>query len=239
MKKLILLFTLLLLFSCKKNEQTKESRISTKEENHTSTNNDIDPAKSDTLKITYEEHKNMFDILTIIPDSTMESWEWKREERIELVKKVKKNKYIISTPNYLWRFSLTTPNTLHINVVDGSWILSIYKVKANNYIVITDEIVGDGNTFHAFEYVNGELIPIDFKDLFDHFITELILDPNDEKCMEIFQDNQIGFEYTFIDTKKIKMTNSSLEDNDGCFKGKTLNYEFNPGAKKFNLISIQ
>ncbi|MFC0779844.1 hypothetical protein [Flavobacterium sp. HJSW_4] len=230
----LLIFTL---FSCKK-EEKKELRIPKKEIQVNAENNEDTLEVPDTLKISYDEHKNLFDIITILPDSTFSSWEWPKSDRIEFVKKVKKNNYIATTSRFMWKFALIAPNTLQIQIVDGAWVLSIYKIKPNNYIVITDDIVGDGNDFHAFEYENGQLTNIPFRDLFDHFITALVIDPNDEKCMEIFDDNRILFEYSYIGTKKIKMSNSYLDENKDCFKGNTLNYEFNPLIKKFNLIKI-
>lgn len=98
--------------------------------------------------------------------------------------------------------------------------------------------MGDGNQFMAFEYLNGQLTYIPFKDVFDPFFTTLLINENDEKCLEYFKDNYIGFEYDFIGTKKIHITNSLLEEAKSCFKGNTLNYEFNPVMKKFNLIKI-
>ncbi len=238
MKYPILCLFALVLFSCKK-EEKKETHIPQKKVEVNIEKSEDALEVPDTLKINYSEHKNLFDIITILPDSTFSSWDWSKSDRINFVNKVKENNFIVPTPRFLWKFALIAPNTLQIQVVDGAWILSIYKIKTNNYIVITDDIVGDGNDFHAFEYSEGKLTAIAFKDLFDHFVTALVIDPNDEKCMEIFNDNKILFEYSFIGTKKIKMSNSYLKENKDCFKGETLNYEFDPYAKIFKLINIQ
>lgn len=238
MNKIILFALVFIFLSCKKNEEKTDPKILNKKIQNSPEIQDDEVQKSDTLKISYHEHKNLFDILTILPDSTMGSWEWKKNDRIEFVKQIQKNSYTTGSSNFS-HIALAQPNTLEIQVVDGRWVLSIYKIKPNNYIVITDDIVGDGNQLLAFEYVNGELNYIPFKNLFDHFLTALVTDPNDEKCMESFEDNKIGFEYDFIGTKKITISNSLLKEPKGCFKGSTLNYEFNPMAKKFNLINIQ
>lgn len=155
------------------------------------------------------------------------------------VKNIQKNNYAVNSPDYFSNISLIAPNTMRIGVVDGSWILSIYKKATNNYIVITDDIVGDGNDFHAFEYINGNLSSISMEKLFNGFLKTILADKNDKNCLEFFDDNKIGFEYSFIGTKKIKISNSSLEDNDGCFRGNTLNYEFNSETGTFNLTDIE
>lgn len=241
MKQLLLSLSFLLIFSCKKNEEKPDPNIINKNVQDTlkaETEND-DIEKPDTLRINYPEHKNLLDILTILPDSSMGSWEWQKADRIEYVRKIQKNNYTLPSRDHFSNIALIQPNTIRIGVVDGSWILSIYKIKPNNYIVLTDDIVGDGNQFMAFEYLNGQLTYIPFKDVFDHFLTTLVIDETDEKCLESFKDNYIGFEYEFIGTKKLHITNSLLEESKSCFKGNTLNYEFNPAIKKFNLINIE
>lgn len=241
LKRIVMSLLVLFLFSCKKNEEKSELKISNKKSQDTLKTNEKneDFEKQDTLKINYLEHKNLLDILAILPDSSMGSWEWDKMERVEFVKKIQKNNYTMPPRSRFSTISLIQPNTLGIQVVDGYWILSIYKVKANNYIVIADDIVGDGNQFMAFEYLDGQLKYIPFKNIFDHFLTTLIIDPTDEKCVEFFEDNYIGFEYDFIGTKKIHIKNSLLEESKSCFKGNTLNYEFNPAIKKFELVNIE
>lgn len=92
MKRILLSLLILFLFSCKKNEEKDESKITNQKAQDTvkveTGNNDI--AKPDTLKINYLEHKNLLNILTLVPDSSMGSWEWKKEDRIEYVKKYNK-----------------------------------------------------------------------------------------------------------------------------------------------------
>ncbi|MFB9079476.1 hypothetical protein ACFFLS_06285 [Flavobacterium procerum] len=237
MKYPLLCLVALVLFSCKK-EEKKEVQIPQKEVQANVETDENAPDVPDTLKIKYDEHKNLFTILTILPDSSFSSWEWPKNDRIELVNKVKKNNYIVAT-RFLWKYSLITPNALQIAVVDGSWVLSIYKVKTNNYIVLAENRVGDGSTFRAFEYENGQLTAIPFNDLFDHSTTELLIDPDDEKCMEYFNDNRLLFDYSYIGTKKIKVHNYYLEEYKDCFKGNTMNYEFDPAAKMFKLINIE
>lgn len=239
--QLVLSLLVLSLFSCKKNEEKSDSKISNEKAKDTLKTEEENEGfeKQDTLKINYLEHKNLLDILTILPDSSFESWEWRKVDRKEFVKQIEKKNYTTGSPEHFSKISLTQPNTLGIQVVDGHWVLSIYKVKTNNYIVITDDVVGDGNQFMAFEYLDGELKYIPFKNIFDHFLTTLIINPNDEKCVEFFEDNYIAFEYDFIGTKKIHITNSLLEGSKSCFKGNTLNYEFDPAIKKFKLINIE
>lgn len=240
MKKVLFSFLVLLVISCNKKEQqqnttTQDPNVKTQDTAETN-----ETKKQDTLKIDYAEHKNLLEILTLLPDSTMRSWGWSKKERIEFVKDIQKNKFTTGAPEHFSSIKLAQPNTIEIQVVDGLWIFSIYKIKPNNYIVITDDIVGDGNDLLAFEYKDGALEYIPFEDLFDNFLTALLINKDDKNCIDLLEENNIGFEYLFTGTKKIEIANSSLtEGNNECFKGNSLNYVFNPELKKFELKTIK
>jgi len=242
MKKLLFSFLLLLVLSCNKKEHQQNTE--TKDQNPINQDKETvevsEKQKQDTLKIDYAEHKNLLDILTLLPDSTMGSWAWSKKERIEFVKDIQKNKFTTGAPEHFSSIKLAQPNTIEIQVVDGIWIFSIYKIKPNNYIVITDDIVGDGNDLLAFEYKDGALEYIPFENVFDNFLTALLINKDDKNCLDLLEENNIGFEYLFTGTKKIEIANLSLtEGNNECFKGNSLNYEFNPELKKFELKTIK
>ncbi|OXA87300.1 hypothetical protein [Flavobacterium hercynium] len=240
MKKVLFSFLVLLVISCNKKEQqqnatTQDPNVTTQDTAETN-----ETKKQDTLRIDYAEHKNLLDILTLLPDSTMRSWGWSKKERIEFVKEIQKNKFTTGAPEHFSSIKLAQPNTIEIQVVDGLWIFSIYKIKPNNYIVITDDIVGDGNDLLAFEYKDGVLEYIPFENVFDNFLTALLINKDDKNCIDLLEENNIGFQYLFTGTKKIEIANLSLtEGNNECFKGNSLNYEFNPALKKFELKIIK
>lgn len=195
------------------------------------------------LAIKYAEHKNLLDILTLLPNNTMDSWGWSTEERVELVNFIKENNYSLGFPEHFSKMDLIGPNALGIQVVDGYWILAIYKIKKNNYIVITDDIVGDGNDLHSFEYNTKKLTEIKFESLFDElYISNLLIDKKNSECKSLLDDNQIGFEFDFTSTTILKISNSyylKKEVNENCLNGNTLYYKFNSSKKKFDLIEMK
>ncbi|QIH33815.1 hypothetical protein [Sphingobacterium sp. DR205] len=243
-KLTILLFTTVFFLQCcgsgtvKKATETP-SQI-TKAAEKSSTDIDTSVENKDKLKIKYSEHKNLLDILTKLPTHTMESWKWSESERIKFVKFIQKNDFALSSSPYFSKFSLIGANTIGIQVVDGYWTLAIYKIKTNNYIAITDDIVGDGNDLHAFEYKDGQLSEINFVNLFDNnFFSNLLINDKDE-CEGLLEDSLIGFEYDFSQTTNIVISNSSYlkeREHQNCLKGNTMNYKFNSGTKKFDLTA--
>jgi hypothetical protein len=171
----------------------------------------------------------------------MESWGWKANERMEFVKTIKKNNFIIGTTEYFSNITLIKPNTMEIQVVDGLWTLSIYKIKPSNYIVITDDIVGDGNDIKCFEYDNGKLVYTKMEDLFGNYFTDLLIDKEDSSCVELLDDNKIGFVYDFKSDINAEINNSFYlkeNENGDCLKGNTLKYQFNQKTIKFDLLKI-
>ena len=194
----------------------------------------------DTIRINYLEHKDLLSILTVLPDSSMKSWDWKENERKDFVRFIEKNNFTVDITKGYNDIIEIKPNTIRIKVVDGLWVLSIYKIKSNNYIVITDDIVGDGNDIMSFEYNNGKLTCIELDKLFGDYFAELLIDRNKSNCTEFLDENKIGFEYNFEDEEKVFIENSwnLKEENNRCFKGNTLAFTFNRMTKKFDLTKV-
>ncbi|WP_268849038.1 hypothetical protein [Flavobacterium aestivum] len=242
MKSIIYTFLILFLISCndKKQEQLEKSERIV-DRTHEIKKSESASKYQDTLKIKYQEHKDLLDILTVLPDSTMESWGWEANERVEFVKTIKKNNCIIGTNEHFSNIALIKPNTMEIQVVDGRWTLSIYEIKPSNYIVITDDIVGDGNDIKCFEYDNGKLVYIKMENLFGDFFTDLLIDKENSRCVELLDDNKIGFEYNFKNAINVEISNSFYlkeNENGDCLKGNILKYQFNKKTRKFDLLKI-
>ena len=244
MKKITLTILIIILVSCNNKKIENKIVVKNADDSLKKTENIIDTdnyKNKDTLKIVYSEHKNLLDILTILPDSTMRSWGWKKTERKQFVDNIKINKFTTSTAENFAKFELIQPNTIRIQVVDGCWILSIYKVKTNNFIVITDDIVGDGNDVQTYEYINNELNYIEPKNLFGEYFNELLSEKNNISCKELLEDFKNGLTYDFETKTKIKISNVSYSENrenNKCLKGNSLIYEFNPQMKKFKIVKI-
>lgn len=243
------IFFLLLLISCSNKKTATEALKETNDSLNTemtsqeSSEKDQlqDTAKrADTIRINYNENKKILEILKCLPNKSMGSWEWTQSEREEMVASISKNNYFIDrTPNYN-DIKYVKINTIGTQVVDGFWVMSIYKISQDDYIVITDDIVGDGNELFSFEYKNGSLTEIEFDTLFDGMQKKLLKNAVEKKCVELLDDNLVTFTYDFSDKQNVTISSSSLnkEENENCFKGNTLNYKFNPELKKFSLESI-
>lgn len=242
MKNIICTSLILFFISCnnKKEEQVIKIQRAV-DRTHETKKSESASKYQDTLKIEYLGHKDLLDILAVLPDSTMESWGWKANERMEFVKTIKKNNFIIGTTEHFSNIRLIKPNTMEIQVVDGLWTLSIYKIKPRNYIVITDDIVGDGNDIKCFEYDNGKLAYRKMEDLFGNYFLDLLIDKEDSRCVELLDDNKIGFVYDFKSEINVEINNSFYlkeNENGDCLKGNTLKYHFNQKTRKFDLLKI-
>jgi hypothetical protein len=195
---------------------------------------------SDTLKINYAAHKELLNILTLLPDSAMASWEWHQKDREKFVHFIAQNNYTVDTTEMYMTIKEIKPNTFKIQVVDGLWSLSIYKVKPENYIVITDDVVGDGNDIKCFEYERGSLKFVSLKDLFGDYFLKLLYNEKDTTCKELIREEQITFNYNFSDRNRVHIASSSLKEKVAgkCLKGNTMQFEFNPLNKNFKLAEI-
>eukprot|EP01133_Synstelium_polycarpum_P011169 gene11169-13009_t len=167
---------------------------------------------SDTLKINYAAHKELLNILTLLPDSAMASWEWHQKDREKFVHFIAQNNYTVDTTEMYMTIKEIKPNTFKIQVVDGLWSLSVYKVKPENYI-----------------------------DLFGDYFSKLLYNEKDTTCKELIREEQITFNYNFSDRNRVHIASSSLKEKVAgkCLKGNTMQFEFNPLNKNFKLAEIR
>jgi hypothetical protein len=194
--------------------------------------------ESDTIRINYQDNKELLEILKLIPDKSMGSWEWSEADRTEMVEYVKTYNYFVDTDKTYNNIIDIKPNFLKIQVVDGSWIMSIYRIGIEHFIVITDDIVGDGNDLFFYEVKSGELTEIEKTSFENSMISDFLLDKNNNECMELIKDNLSLFDYNFENEEKI-IVKSFFTEDEHCLKGKELIYRFKQEKKTFELESIR
>jgi hypothetical protein len=202
----------------------------------------------DTVFIDYSKNKRKLEILALLPDSCFGSWEWTKDDRKILLNEIKnKGFFIDKTPDHN-TIKEVVDNYLSVQVVDGIWEMSIYKIKEGNYFVITNDVVGDGSTLNFYEYNNGVLVLSNALKLgLNDNLNKLFKNPESEKCKnslnELLEINEnIFFSYNFKTINKIRVSAAWEITNDefsDCFKGNSLQYLFNSEIKKFQLIEIE
>src|SRR5690606_37076269 len=143
--------------SCKKAETTKqitnpEIVVPKKESNEKIISIEKKSKKKnyDTIPINYSANIQILEILKAIPNECMGSWEWTMEDRVKSVDFISKNNFLVDSTKMYNDIKYLKHNTMGIQVVDGFWTLSIYELDNNRHIVITNDIVGDGNDIKAF-----------------------------------------------------------------------------------------
>ena len=147
---IILVFTII---SCKDKTQETISVTSESKEVSKVEHIKIDQRISSTSKVAidFDKNKDILDIILLLPDSTFSSWEWKLEDRIKWYNEIKENDYYTDdNPNY-FNQKYFEPNKVGFSIVDGFWSINIYKTLENSYIVITDDVAGDGNSLNFYE----------------------------------------------------------------------------------------
>ncbi|MES2811247.1 MAG: hypothetical protein V4670_02150 [Bacteroidota bacterium] len=245
MKKLLIIFLTLTIISCKNQTQDK-----------TSTDSELkDTIKTDLVKnekkldsknkveIDFIKNRDLLDIILLLPDTAFSSWEWKLEDRIKWYNEIKTNSFYIDKNPDFFNQKYFEQTRAGFSIVDGFWSINIYKTTENTYIVITDDIVGEGNELNFYEvkanrikeYLNEKLIFSDFKEL-------LKMKNADENCNEKFEElSDPIFEYDFSIKNKIEIESSwylTEENYSNCLTGNALLYNFNPQNKKFEIEKI-
>jgi hypothetical protein len=243
MKQLILIILTLIFFSCE-NKTQKSASTSLKHEDT------LKLEKSENIQntinkiaIDFKKNKDLLDIILLLPDSAFPSWEWKLNDRIKWYKEIEENNfYIDENPDY-FNQSYFEPNKAGFTIVDGFWSINIYKTAENSYIVITDDIVGDGNSLNFFEVKSNKIKKyLDEKTIFSDFIEQLKKKENTENCVEKFEElNDPIFEFDFISKNKVEIESSwylTKEKYENCLIGNAIVYNFDPETKKFEIEKI-
>jgi len=226
---------LVMLCSCVQNTKVKSKKLN-------DVNSTVEVKKetvfSDTIAIDYRKYKTLFTVLKQLPETTMKSWEWSKEDRVKTVAFIKKNNYFIYGTEMYHNIKYFKPNTIGIQVVDGVWTLSIYEFNKNNYFIVTNEIVGDGNDIHIFNFINNKITPLKMINWFGNSKYELLLN-NSQNCIELLEDNQLSYDYDFSDKDIVEIsTKLNRENSEHCFKGNTIKYMFNKQNNTIDIVAV-
>ena len=207
--------------SIEKQENVKNSNVETK------------------IRIDFTENKNLLDIIILLPNNAFPSWEWKLDDRIKWYNQIKENNYYIDdNPDY-FNQQYFEPDKAGFSIVDGFWSIKIYKTTENSFIVITNDIVGDGNSLNFYEVKSNRIKEyLDEKNIFSDFREQLKRKENSINCTEEFDElNDPIFNYNFINNK-VEIESSwylTKENYENCLIGNSIIYIFNPKTKKFDI----
>lgn len=190
----------------------------------------------DTLLINYKQHEALLNILKSVPEYTMDSWEWSKQDRVKTVDFIEKHNYIIDSTQFFHNIKYIRPNTIVIQVVDGFCTLSIYQYNESNYFVVTNDMVGDGNDIQTYNYINNKLTPTKRVNWFSGFKYKILLN-NSKKCTDLIDDAFLTFKYNFANKTNVYISSNELEDRN-CFKGNSINYQLSKKDRSFNVVSI-
>jgi len=242
-RSVVVLILTICCFSC--TSKGKSSSIqSTPETNDTLVTPSVskienDAPYRDTIYIDYLRHKSLLTILKMLPESSMASWEWNKTDREKTVAFIEKNNFMIDSTEMYYNIEYLEPNAIGIQVIDGFWTLSIYKFTEDDYFVVTNDRVGDGNDIHTFNFKDGELSPTKMRNWFGEFDKELVL-TNSNECLELLEDNLITFEFQFGagDYVEIGSWFFTKNNSENCFKGNTIAYKINRAERTFDISRI-
>jgi hypothetical protein len=245
MKQLIILFLTLTIVSCKNEVREKTSTVSKSNDTIKTENTENEEHLNSKTKveIDFAKNKDLLDVILLLPDTAFSSWEWKLDERVKWYNEIKAHNYYIDDNPTFFTQKYFNSTKAGFSIVDGFWSINLYKTAENSYIVITDDIVGDGNALKFYEvksntikeYLNEKLLFSDYKELLKKKDTE----GNCDEKFEVLEDPI--FEFNFSTDNKIEIESSwslTEEEYNTCFIGNAILYNFNPQTKKFEIEKI-
>lgn len=247
---LLVLASFLILSACHSEKENDKNALVTDSLTSSDQNKAPDAAVQDivrkkpyarTEKIDYQTNKEILEILPLLPDSAMASWEWTKAERLYLLNSVKaNNSYVDTTENYNTIVKIK-PNYFSAQPVDGLFEVASYKISNGNYIVITNDRTGDGKTINAYELSDGKLTSIKPEALFGRDIDYFISDPENENCKAFYEDlpSLISYKISQLNTIQMQAYHHDEKEAKMCLKGNCATLIFNKNTKKFDLKTVE
>lgn len=242
MKQLLFILLTLTILSCENKTPNSVPKTSKDEDTLKVEKTVIKSNSNNKVAIDYEKNKDLLDIILLLPNEAFPSWEWKIKDRKKWYNEIKKNNfYIDDNPEY-FNQTYFEPNKAGFTIVDGFWSINIYKTAENSYIVITDDIVGDGNSLHFYEVKSSTIKKyLDEKTIFSDY-TKQLKRKNTDDCEGNFEElNDPIFTFDFSAKNKVEIESSwylTKENYENCLIGNAIVYNFNPKTKKFEIEKI-
>jgi hypothetical protein len=204
---------------------------------------------SDTVWIKNQEEQFLLKVLTMLPDSAMgTSWKWSIQERKQMVDEGIKRLYLINNSECCHRKKIKSQYNFFTTVVDGNWEMVLFKISEDNFIVITDERVGDGDGLNAFELNGDNLTALPVSEVIPKTIRLFYkspLSPSDEEEISDYEKNgneSVFLEYLFLQDKIVIGQYLGKGDvqktHNKVYNGNRLDLNFNKKTKRFDIGKI-
>ncbi len=176
-----------------------------------------------------ESRIKILKILPEIPTESMETWEWKKEDRTEYINNSIEVGYLINDNSGTLQKRFLSDNHFFVQVVDGVWELFVIPIDTRSCFIMTVDIVGDGHFLNTYKYKSNIISKLNIKDVFpknlyQYFISEKI------DCKDLEEIFPLNFE-----VKDEKITVSSWYA-DECLLEKKLEFRFDKENLKYELI---
>lgn len=171
------------------------------------------PFEIDTVQVRDSE-KILLEIIAALPDSAMgSSWDWPRSERALMLNLALQHGYILNSDRIFNVKRIMDSTHFSTQVVDGYWEIKAFEGALSDYVVLTHNIVGDGDEFFAFRYTDVGISSIPLPNLIPSNYSSAFFKSDKPAECEIELDDYFvtGLTYAFNgDTLSLLTTTLSL-----------------------------
>lgn len=195
------------------------------------------------IEVDFSQNKDLLDAILLLPDSAFASWEWKLKDRKSWYNEIESNNfYIDNDPQYFTQTNFG-PNFAKFTIVDGTWSISLYKATDNSFIVISNDVAGDGKDINIYEIKANEIVRTStVEKMFGDYYELLKQQGGNQECQQKYNEIEHPlFDFNFSDPVMAEIESSwyLLKDEySDCLQGNALLYKFNTYKKTFDLEKI-
>lgn len=184
--------------------------------------------KVETRKALNKSRIETLHLLSRLPGKSMGSWDWPIEDRKRYAKDCEEVGYLINNNSGMMQKSFIEDKHLFVQVVDGTWEFVVIPIAPNKFFILTNDIVGGGNSLEAYLSNDTAITRLDTKILPDNW--EQNFQPSNKDCE--LPCSPFMFDFTIN-----KDTISVKSWKDDCLLEKELTFRLNKEKMTYELIT--
>jgi hypothetical protein len=194
---------------------------------------------ADTVQINYQLNQDILNLIPLIPDTAMQSWGWSKADRNAFLSMVKKRNYFVDTNPQYNNIKDVRPHYFETQVVDGLFSVSCYKGSNGDFLLITNDQVGDGNYLCAYQVSSNRITEIKINEVIGSLDSYLKVHAAEEKCETQLEEAAPYSSYDLSTLNEISiLVPLEKAKSEKCVDGNSIKLKFDAVTGKFNVDSI-
>ncbi|RZK80458.1 MAG: hypothetical protein EOO85_00720 [Pedobacter sp.] len=197
--------------------------------------------RPDTLKLDYAANRDMFIILSILPDSLVTHYNWARNERGNMYDSERELGYAIDSTGNLQNIVKFQNDYIELKKNDISFSLRAYQIGDGEYIILSKEKTPDTTLFKGFQVYKNTSLQVPLEEAIGRYKNNFYKDATNQACLDDLNLKESDFEFDITEPNKlfIEIKTPEKKAKKDCLNGTYQTMFFSDKVGPFNLESVK